>query len=366
VHREDDRFLAMAVLVRSQANASKNDLKRNFLKLKERQGQEVILAAEDDVLHLEGLVLSRVGRRLAAARRVEAVLAAAPLRRAQFDDVAARLEWGGEVAEVEMSSMVRTAIELFYRERITNSLVALDDDGRYRSRVERFTSVGLAHDDDHVRFHLELVGARALPGRLRFVRTRRDVAAAIVYLLHRTPLMAKGALRTDAMLTKDDLREFVDALLANRKIVENALGLDVRADVREKPVTSLNAILRMIGLRVKLTRRRRMNGRIVCEYAFDRDAYDRMLRITERRRTLHGWRTLYEIHGWNPEELDETFEERGEDEPAPERRRASRLSRQKAQGWTNRPSQSVERSHHPRVLDWLGDGSAAAATAPAP
>jgi hypothetical protein len=35
---------------------------------------------------------------------------------------------------------------------------------------------------------------------------------------------------------------FVDALLRERAIVENALGLDVRADVREKPIMSLNAV----------------------------------------------------------------------------------------------------------------------------
>jgi Origin of replication binding protein len=204
VHREDDPFLAMAMLVRSQANASKNALKHNFLKLKERQGHEVTVAAEDEVAHLEGLVLSRVGRGLAAARRVEAVLAAAPLRRTEFEHVAARLEWGGEVAEAEMWSMVRTAIEVFYREPITGSLVALDDDGRYRSRVKRFMSVGLALDDDYVRYGIELVGAKALPTRLRFVRRPRDVAAAIVYLLHRTPLMAESALRTGVMLTKHD------------------------------------------------------------------------------------------------------------------------------------------------------------------
>jgi Origin of replication binding protein len=366
VYREDDPFLAMAMLVRSQANASKNALKGNFLTLKERQGHAVTVAAEDEVLRLEGINLSRAGKRLAAARRVEAVLAAAPLRRAEFDHVAARLEWGGKVAEVEMWSMVRTAIELFYREPITDSLVALDDDGRYRSRVKHFTSVGLALDDDSVRYALELVAAEALPARLRFVRSPRDVAAAIVYLLHRTPLMAKGALRTGVMLTKDDLGEFVDALLANRAIVENALDLDVRADVREKPMTSLNAILRMIGLRMKLTRRRRVNGRIVCEYQFDRGAYDRMLRIIERRRTHDGWRTLYGIHGWSTEELDETPEERGEDEPAPERRRASRLSREKARGWRDRPSHSVERSQRRSVSDWIDDDSATAATASAP
>jgi hypothetical protein len=129
-------------------------------------------------------------------------------------------------------------------------------------------------------------------------------------------------------------------------------------------VTSLNAILRMIGLRVKLTRRRRVNARIVCEYRFDRDAYDRMLRIVERRRTLSAWRTLYDIHGWSTKELDD--EERGEDDPAPERRRASRRSRERARGWRDRSAHPVERSHHRSVLDCLDDGSATAATAPAP
>ena len=77
------------------------------------------------------------------------------------------------------------------------------------------------------------------------------------------------------------------------------LGLDVRADVREKPITSLNAVLKVIGLRVRNTRRRRVNGQIVREYELDRAAYGRMLRIIERRRTHDGWDAIYEMDGWD-------------------------------------------------------------------
>jgi hypothetical protein len=123
-------------------------------------------------------------------------------------------------------------------------------------------------------------------------------------------------------MTKDDLADFATALLMNRKVIENALGVDVRADVREKPVTSLNAILRMIGLRVRNTRRRRVNGRIVREYAFDRAAYGRILKIVERRRTKEGWRTLYEMHGWDTRELGVSLDDQDADAtPSGHRRR---------------------------------------------
>src|SRR5262249_15473286 len=162
-----------------------------------------------------------------------------------------------------MSSLIRTAIELFYREPISASLVALDNDGRYRKAIERLESCGLTRDEDLVREHLARVGDEPLDPRARFVRRPPDIAPAIVYLLHATPLLRGVALRPAVTaMTKDDLADFATALLVHRKVIENVLGIDVRADLRKKPFTSLNTILRMIGLRMRNTRRRRVNGRI--------------------------------------------------------------------------------------------------------
>jgi hypothetical protein len=188
---------------------------------------------------------------------------------------------------------------LFYREPATAALVELDDEGRYRQAVKRFASIGFAHDCDHVRAHLSLAGDKPLDPDARFIKKPRDVAAAVVRMLHHTPLMSDGALVPDVTLTKDNLAEFVDALLRERAIVENVLRLDVRADVCEKPITSLNAVLRVIGLRVRNTRRRRVNGQIVREYGLDRAAYDSMMRTVERRRATDGWSAVYEMHGWD-------------------------------------------------------------------
>src|SRR5262249_59106438 len=135
----------------------------------------------------------------------EAVLGAAPLRRPEFDDVKERLEWRDEVTEAEAWSCVRTAIELFYREPVTAALVALDDEGRYRQAVKRFGSIGFAHDCDHVRAAIACAGEEPLDPRARFVKTPRDVAGAIMRMLHHTPLMRDGALGPDVTLTKDDL-----------------------------------------------------------------------------------------------------------------------------------------------------------------
>jgi hypothetical protein len=54
----------------------------------------------------------------------------------------------------------------------------------------------------------------------------------------------------------------------------------------------------VIGLRVRNTRRRRVNEQIVREYELNRAAYGRMLRIIERRRTHDGWDAICEKHGW--------------------------------------------------------------------
>jgi hypothetical protein len=312
VYLDDDPFLDMASLIVSQQRASKNHLKRHFIELKKRQGYTVSMIEPDEPMWLEGQGLARLGKRLSARKRVEALLGAAPLKKSEYEDIKGRLTENDEVSEAERWSFHRTWIETFYREPITQSLIELDSEGKYLKSVLRFEALlkEMNAARDHklmtgdLRTAREVAGAASLAPELRFVKRERDGDRVIWHLLCKTPLVSEGAL-APATVTMDNLRDFADAMLKDKPIIENVLDLEVRADVLAKPMIQLNLILKLVGLCCKPVKKNKAKGRVIYPYRFDQPSYDRMLQLVEKRRTTDRWRALYEMHGWDLKELED-------------------------------------------------------------
>jgi hypothetical protein len=318
VYLDDDPFLDMASLIVSQQRASKNNLKRHFIELKRRQGYTVSMIDEDETMWREGRRIARLGKGLSARKRVEALLGAPTLKKSEYEEIEARLANNDdEVSEAERWSLQTTAIERFYREPITRPLIELDNGGRHRRRVvcfeammRKMQSAGeLKQMTGDPRSPGQIAGAASLGHHLRFVKRKDDVVTTICYLLHKTPLMKDGVLAPTTLTTRD-LDEFARAMRDNKPIIENVLDLEVRADVLVKPMTQLNAILKLVGLSCKPLTKRKLKGRMIYPYRLDQASYDRMVRLVQKRRSTDGWRVLYEMHGWDMRDL--------EDEPEPE------------------------------------------------
>ena len=312
VYLEDSPFLDMASLIVSQQRASKNNLKKNFIALKKRQGYTVNPIELDENTWLEGQNLARIGKRIAKGKRIKALLGAKTLKKSELDGIKDRLEENDEIGECERWSYQKTWIEMFYRKLITQSLIELDDEGKYGRRVTRFEAVlekmKIARNVKLMMGSLEsaveIAGAAKLGPQLRFVKADKDITLTICYLLHKTPLMKEGVWMAPT-LTTDDLQDFAHAMTKDKSTIENVLDIEVRADIRSKPMRQLNEVLKMIGLRCKPLKRNKTKQKMIYVYRLDQDLYDRMLRLVEKRRVTDGWRTLYEMHGWDARELDD-------------------------------------------------------------
>jgi Origin of replication binding protein len=316
VYLEDDPFLDMASLIVSQQRASKNNLKRHFIQLKRRQGYTVSMIDADETMWLEGRRIARLGKGLSARKRLGALLGAPTLKKSEYEEIEARLaDNDAEVSEAERWSLQKTAIERFYREPITRSLIETDNRGRHRRRVAYFEAMmrkmqsarELKQMTGDLRSEVQIAGATSLGHHLRFVKRKDDVATTICYLLHKTPLMKEGVL-APTTLTMADLDEFARAMRDNKPIIENVLDLEVRRDVRVKPMTQLNAVLKLVGLSCKPLKKKKANGRMIYPYRLDQASYDRMLRLVEKRRAIDGWRAIYGMHGWDVKELEDEAE----------------------------------------------------------
>jgi hypothetical protein len=85
-------------------------------------------------------------------------------------------------------------------------------------------------------------------------------------LLKLTPLMSEGRLNSEAVIQQSDLAEFTNVLLKHKAVIETHLGIDIRRDVKAKPVQQLGRILRLLGLRLERCGSNKREGQKTCQY----------------------------------------------------------------------------------------------------
>jgi hypothetical protein len=282
----EDPFLEMAALIVRQDRASKNNLKKNFIEHRKMQGYEIELIEADEDLEALGSALQRLGKNIAEERYQKALLEADPLTKDEFDDIRERSEADGCVSEAEMWSLRRTRLELFYRQEISQALIEIDDRGRFRAKVDLFESI------DTLKCVNEPFGTEGFNKLSRFVRSKLEIANAILQSLRLTPLLDKTRFNPEIVFSGMDLDRFVDFVVEHKAVLEDLLRLDIRSDVKEKPVQQLSAVLKLIGLRLEKVNSIKVCGYKLYKYRLDPHALGQMHKIVADRRVLTAWYCL--------------------------------------------------------------------------
>nr|WP_042673665.1 plasmid replication protein, CyRepA1 family [Methylobacterium sp. B34] len=325
---EDDPLIEMAALITAQKQASLNDLRGNFVRYKQAQGFTVTVVGNKSATGKEGRELLNLGAKRLAAETVRQLLAARSLPRPEFVRIGRAMEANNLLSQEEVWAVHRTGMELFYREGITEELILRDDGRRFRERVRLFEKV--------VHMPAEQVwrgSPRApLPSRMRFLRGADDQTLVIRRLLQLTPFLPEqqtaagdstggdagtiphleecpDALDVDAVCCQDDLADFAEFVLANKGQVEQALGLEVRRDIRKKAIRQLSEILRMIGLETTSAGTVKVSGVKTYRYRLDGGRLESMRDVVRRRARKEGWPTLAKIYGphMTPEPEDQDW-----------------------------------------------------------
>ena len=297
----DDALVEMAALIVSQRRASMNALRSNFIAHKREQGFEIVEvdAADEDAA---GAALLRLGKDFGDAKHRARMLAAPPLQPSAYQEAKVAIEGGRVVSEDTVWSVRRTAVELFYRRPITPQLLELDDRGRYRGAVSLLDQVeraGGAPEGAH----------QPLDIRLRFVRERHEVPRALGQILRLTPLLRGGAWDAGVVIDGDDLVDFARFARRNKAELENLLGVEIRRDVAEKPISQLGSMLRMIGLGLEKAGTIKRNGRKVYRYQLDGGRLQRIKAVQADRERTTAWRFMAQLHGWPAENNKDDDEE---------------------------------------------------------
>ena len=213
-YNENDPFLDMTALILSEQRASKNDLKTNFIRHKEKQGFIVQEIRKDEMLFGEGKKTIAKRKELDDKTYRNAILSAVSLNRHDFVRVSEVLRRGEWVSDPEKASYEKTNLEMFYRERACEDLVRLDDRRRYRRCVSLFEAVfGSAC------FTNVILDAERLEVRSRFIVREGEKADLILHFLQLTPLIEDGRIFPNVIIQQSDLVRFADAMTERKTSV---------------------------------------------------------------------------------------------------------------------------------------------------
>jgi hypothetical protein len=273
-YQENDPFLEMASLIVSEQRASKNDLKGNFVRHKEKQGFLIKYVGKDHKAFGEGQALLMKGKSLDDETYCEAISSAKPLTPPEYDRLGEAVRAGEPLSDSEKWSYERATIEDFYQESVTAELINLDQRGRFRAKVRLFEAV--FEGPDVARFDLPLAGRRLVTGKAGKV-------AAIRMLLRLTPLLTSDG-RLGAVVEACDLAQFTDTVSRKKAAIENQLGVQVQRDFRDKPVQQLGRILGLVGLRLERVHSRKEKEKKVYGYRLAPGPLARMKAIVQARK----------------------------------------------------------------------------------
>jgi len=275
-YQENDIFLEMASLILTEQRASKNDLKSNFIRHKQKQGFRIERIQKDEHFLAEGKNVLAKGKRLNDENYCKAILSAKTLTPGECHEIRDALGAGEWVSEADRLSYERTTLELFYRKPVSEDLIRLDDRRRFRAQVRLFESVLENPDLARLSFHSF--------DRTRFVATEASKATTILMLLQLTPVMQSDRLDSRAVIQLADLAEFANTLIKHKTVIETHLGIEVRKDVNSKPIQQLGAILRLVGLRLEQVGPKKRKGQKIYHYRLEPNFLARMMAIVRARK----------------------------------------------------------------------------------
>lgn len=244
--RDDDPLLHVYAHAVSMQNASKNDLRGNFIRLKERNGWEVkhVAPPKESGARFGEAGLDVTACEIQARKRLEEIHAI-EVCEAQVitDEEYKALNDALTLTSDQQLCRDRYAIEKFYGQEITPALVLLDEHGRYRAQINLLCEL----------MEPETVTLVRTYGKADAHALDKDMAAKRQSVL-KTLLVASGvydgkrSFNTEHRIHTGNLQDFADGCLNHRAEIAHLFDIALRKDLEDKPVSQFKEFLRLIGL----------------------------------------------------------------------------------------------------------------------
>ena len=301
-------FLMMATLIAVYQRASKNNLKAHFIHYKKSQGWQIIEEPDDDLSNRSGKSFLKVGKAALLQEEIDQILSAKPLSKDIYSDIIEGMDSNDQiVTRDDFFSYLRTKIELFYRTPISNDLVVRDKKGQLRKGIATFEKVTDLEFIKNINdYKLQTQGDKKTSRLTEKILPNRNSGLLLLFeLLSKTPVFKDGKFDSDFVFESKDLIDFAKLAIKLKPYIENHLGINIRKDIKDKPVQQFGEVLKLVGLEHWKTGSQVINNEKVYFYKISPHQLRFIKKIVVRRSKLEDpWPSFNKRHGFS-DDLDD-------------------------------------------------------------
>ncbi|MGJ9420148.1 plasmid replication protein, CyRepA1 family [Massilia sp. CMS3.1] len=274
IHYDDDDFmifdihdglLSLFAEVRSIQNASKNELRANFISHKSYNGCVIKEIDKDAEAAEHGGELRRIAKGDIKKSRSKDIVEADKINHSE----AKRIENFNSNDPLERAKLEKFSIEKFYGEPVTQKLIALDDSGRYRPKMKLFSD------------YIEHVKNLSMANEDNIAPDYEKLMLLFKLLKVANIVDNFGNFIAGKLIETDDLTEFKKTCVHEKLRIKTLLGILLRNDIDLKPMTQLGDILKKMGLVWNKPIKKDLNKRRVAYYSVDFSHYQWAARVSD-------------------------------------------------------------------------------------
>lgn len=294
-----DPFFIMAAMITTIQRASKNNLKRNFIDYKERNGWKIVHQDIDEEMIYIGKEAFKYGKIAKESDSIEDILNANVFNNVEYRQFTRKIDENDTVSTEDRHSFRKTNLELFYGEPVTKALIDKDDKGRFSTKIRRYENLLNLHEVVSQIDH-GLVTDKSASIENRLFKNSGIGDQILFHLLSATPIFVGGKFKPNTLFTKADLSAFIELCKNASRQIETHLEISVRGDVDENPVRQLGDLLRLVGLKHKISGTTTVKGEKTYHYLLDNESMEEVKKLVERRKSpgMTGWKYVNQTYGF--------------------------------------------------------------------
>lgn len=289
---ENDPLLCLGVDAYAVRRASLNRLKHYFVQHKEHNGWRIEVVPEDEEAAREIAAQSKGEYQALKASREALMLEADKIGRERYEEFIERRERGEPIGVSERYEVARYELEEFYGQEASKELIELDDDGKYRSEVERYEGLQALHsqflvEDQLGEFWRTSNWKEAFKDNTKLLLDALFISAQII---------KGGKFNTEISFCRDDLEMFMALCRDRKQTIELEFEVRLRSDFTKKPVRALNDLLRLVGLQAIPAAIEKIDGNKVYFYRLDEKRLAAMANVVAARKKVRDDKADQEIN----------------------------------------------------------------------
>lgn len=262
----NDKLLTLYANVTSLANASKNNSKKHFIDLKLHNGWTVNHIEEDESGLPEIKKNVRDAKNIIEETDLTDLINAKEIANFEFELIKKK----STLNKLEVLSCKKFLLKKFYNQDLSLDLLKLDNEGKFRQQLNML-ALFLSNPFTLTENDTKRNSSHVIDRNHNSLKSE-----LLIELLIKTGITdSHGKFNLNLEITSLDLKEFAITCSLKSHEIFSLLGVKIRADIHEKPISQLSSILNIIGMKMKRSRHEDdRQGKRIFFYKVDKELHD--------------------------------------------------------------------------------------------